>query len=127
MILMRSRFPPQKKRDWDSKRFQGVDTAFQFSQFPNLNPSGGITGSAIIRSRARRAKIRGVACAILPTSCCELIHAGRGYGAQNRDRLAAELDDGDGDLRLQDVLAEAGGELGFEVLDGEPGGFDATD
>jgi hypothetical protein len=44
-----------------------------------------------------------------------------------QSRLAAEFGDGDRNLRLLDVDFEAAGELGFELLDGEAGGFDAAD
>src|ERR1035437_2808852 len=57
----------------------------------------------------------------------KLDDAGGGDGAENGDGLAAEVGDGDRDLRLQHVLFEAGGELGFELLDGEAGGFDPPD
>src|ERR1017187_5722730 len=60
-------------------------------------------------------------------AAAKLDDAGGGDGAENGDGLAAEVGDGDGDLRFQHVLFEAGGELGFELLDGEAGGFDPPD
>src|ERR1035441_3287087 len=60
-------------------------------------------------------------------AAAKLDDTGGGDGAENGDGLAAEVGDGDGDLRFQHVLFEAGGELGFELLDGEAGGFDPSD
>ena len=60
-------------------------------------------------------------------AAAELDDAGGGDGAEDGDGLAAEFGDGDGDLRVLDVGFEAGGELGFELLDGEAGGFEAAD
>src|ERR1019366_1768197 len=60
-------------------------------------------------------------------AAAKLDDTGGGNGAEIGDGLAAEVGDGDGDLRFQHVLFEAGGELGFELLDGEAGGFDPPD
>ena len=57
----------------------------------------------------------------------ELDDARGGDCAEDRDRLASELGHRDRDLRLLHVRFEAGGELGFELLDGEAGGLDPSD